>query len=236
MRRGLLAAILVATPGCELLVGLEDRQPHAVTIRGTVLNASFEPLEAVVVCLPDTGPDRCTTSDGVGSFALIDVPGRTLQRITFSSPSYFDAQLVIEVGDEDREIRMPLTPRALGTILLAPFGFDETQGLVGYFLSADASDPTNPGAEGFAVSLEPEGGYGPLQITEAAAVVDQVETTSTGIGAFINLPEGSYTLLTEGEGNCAPDAPSAALEAGVFLVPIDAGRITMVLAECKPFL
>jgi hypothetical protein len=230
-----VALAIVATSGCELFVGIEDREPHLFSISGVTTNVFVVPVAEAELCAPEVAPDHCTLSNGLGEFTLHELPGRSLQRITVSAKGFLDAQLVVHLGDEDLTVPLPLLPRALGIGLLAPLGFDEKQGAVGYFLTSDASDPTGPGVDEFSITLEPDAGYGPIQFRNDGEVVVQPQTTDTGVGGFINVPAGDYLLRTEGDGNCAPNAPSAALEPGLFLAPVTDGLFTVVLAECKPF-
>ena len=232
-----LLPALCALAGCGQLVGIEDRRPHVVSLHGVAFDMSG-PVEGGEICIPDVADDFCSVTDADGAFALFDVPATATHVVTGTSGLHFPFQAVLRFEDRDREIQSVFIRRSMVEPVLAPYGYDPTLqvGLVAFLLTSDEHDPTLPGVEGYAVTLEPgDAAVGPLQFTLSGTLISQPTTTKSGVGVFINVPPGSHRLTTTGEGSCLNDTPTAGPQSNLFDVAVAPNVLSIVSAECRPY-
>ena len=225
----LLVPFVSAACGDDETTGVD---PNTVTVSGRLAQTPLTTALAEASVCPVKPAGDCVLSDGDGNYS-VRVPKNTRVELEIKRDGYASGLVVWDIGDSDLTgIDGGLFTEGFITSAYADAGLtlDLAKGHVAFVLNDD--EGLEGGAANYTASLSPSGGEGPFYAADTTIEPTATTTLDGGVGAFINLDDGDYTLSTSGKGACNAAPAWAGDAADAFPAPVRAGFITYVLAEC----
>ncbi len=217
-----------------------DAGPSTAAIFGTVVDIDGEAWPGVEACWDGGGYQTCSTSTGMGTFTLQDLPVPVVGRIDFTHPDLIDVVAIqptptgqiIERGytmyDASQFARVYTSGDATFTDGLGTLVVSAVQEVVR--LGEERIDPVT----GATFSISPDLGDGPHYVSgDPANGIDPGLSSTGGSGAAIvlNVPVGSVDVSIDYNGqNCRIERYSDV--EGPQTVPIESNRITSFTFWC----
>ncbi len=209
-----------------------------VGVTATVVGAeevfgATTPVEGAEVC--QDGTDNCATTNADGQ-ATLQIPGNQEFAYAVTPPSGFFPLLSPQVSDSDISVSPTFTVFAESTLaafaVLLDTEWPPTTGLVGMGIWQNPF-PELTGLP--AVSLELIEGTGVSYYFTESNVPDRTltETTSSGVGGFIEASEGTLEVGLSGAQNCErPYSAWPGAAANQFRFPSRVGFLTVPAVWC----
>jgi len=197
-----------------------------LTIQDLVADEKNDAVPDVKVCVDQRPEIPCVMTDAAGKYAL-------------AVPSGEDLVLSYEKADFFPKLRLMTAEAAAKPHLIWYFqrktwyasGASAFQGTMDF--SKAILTPQTSG-EGIKFELSPMTGVGPMYGKDVSFLFDTVptETSNLGVGAFVNVEPGSYTITYKTSKTCTPPAAWKSDVPNSVRVTARAGWLTYVFMGC----
>lgn len=234
------AGLLLLAVGCARPEPPTCAEPgDTACFRGVFTTLLKAPIEGVEVCAPDLPDIDCTVTDEDGGWKLPGLPGGTEVVVTAAHPDYMPSLFAQNTSMSWYDWYKVGVPPSIAESNYGRLDIeaDPDRGSLLFLtwedLNIDGVDTPNvPG-----VTIEVEGDRGRVFYGNALnlAEADRTETSSSGSGGVLNVPEGEVRVrFTAPAGRCARDTMfhPIADDAGWITAPIRAGWTTAIDVKC----